>query len=375
MVIENFAPAFGPDDGRRRRGLSAHDGPLVKDCGKILSDFLGPFPLPPRHPLAAARFGLLALLPARTLARTFFRGPRARAVFAGMAAHSMLPLDWPATASFGLMLAVLAHAVGWPLARGGSQAIVSAMGEYFETLGGQITTGLEVSSLEMLPEAQNVLFDLTPRQILQITGERLPPGYRRALSRYRYGQGVFKLDYALDGPVPWTAKECGLAGTVHLGGTSDEIYEAEASVWRGEHPRRPFVLLSQPSLFDETRAPRGKHTLWAYCHVPHGSTVDMSQAVEDQIERFAPGFRGRILARHSLNSAEMELYNPNYIGGDINGGAQTLTQFFTRPVPRWSPYSTPDRRLFICSSSTPPGGGVHGMCGYHAAKAVLRGTG
>jgi phytoene dehydrogenase-like protein len=346
--------------------------PLVSDWLKILTDLLGPLPLPPRHPIAIARFGLLALLPASTLAKLFFRGPRARAIFSGMAAHSMIPLHFPATASFGLMLSLLAHAIGWPMARGGSQAIVNAMARYLESLGGRIITSAPVNHINELPAARAVLFDLTPRQIIRIAGDRLPAGYCKNLERYRYGPGVFKIDYALDGPLPWTAKECLRAGTVHLGGTAEEISAGEAAVWRGEHPARPFVLLTQQSLFDNTRAPQGSHTLWAYCHVPNGSTVDMSQAIEDQIERFAPGFRSRVIARRSMNAASMETYNPNYIGGDINGGAQTLDQFFTRPVVRWNPYAMPAEGLYICSSSTPPGGGVHGMSGFHAAKAVLK---
>jgi phytoene dehydrogenase-like protein len=229
-----------------------------------------------------------------------------------------------------------------------------------------------VEDVEMLLPARAVLFDLTPRQIVQIAGSRLPEGYRRALQGYRYGPGVFKLDYALDGPIPWKAEACRRAGTVHIGGTFEEISAAEAAVWRGAHPQRPFVLLTQQSLFDPTRAPEGKQTLWAYCHVPNGSTEDMTDAIEDQIERFAPGFRSRILERHSLTAAQMETYNANYIGGDINGGAQTLAQFFTRPVPRWNPYTMPADGLYICSSSTPPGGGVHGMCGFHAAQTTLR---
>lgn len=372
VLIENSVEASADSMGEDAAAYARLMIPLVSDWLKILDDLLGPLPLPPRHLFATARFGLLALLPAATLAKSFFRGPRARAVFAGMAAHSMIPLEHPATASFGLMLGLLAHAIGWPMARTGSQAIIDAMGRYLESLGGQIVTCTPVSSLDQLPDARSVLFDLTPRQLLPIAGERLPEGYRNALSRYRYGPGVFKLDYALDGPIPWTAKGCEQAGTVHVGGTLEEISAGEAAVWRGEHPQRPFVLVTQQSLFDDTRAPRGKHTLWAYCHVPNGSTVDMTQAMEDQIERFAPGFRSRILERHSLNAAQMQGYNANYIGGDINGGAQTLAQFFTRPVPRFSPYTTPAKGIFLCSSSTPPGGGVHGMCGYYGAKAALK---
>jgi phytoene dehydrogenase-like protein len=270
------------------------------------------------------------------------------------------------------MLGLLAHAIGWPMARTGSQAIVDAMSAYLQSLGGEVFTGTPVSDIEALPPSKAVLFDLTPRQIQCIAKSRLPEGYQRALGKYRYGPGVFKIDYALDGPIPWKADACHHAGTVHLGGQAEEISASEAAVWRGEHPQRPFVLLTQQSLFDPTRAPRGKHTLWAYCHVPNGSTVDMTQAIEDQIERFAPGFRSRIIERRALTAAQMQLYNPNYIGGDINGGAQTLAQFFTRPVPRWNPYTTPAKGIYICSSSTPPGGGVHGMCGYHAAKTALK---
>lgn len=366
--VEASAETMGEDAGAYQRLMI----PLVADWLKILTDLLGPLPIPPRHPIATARFGLPALLPASTLVRMLFRGPRARAVFAGMAAHSMLPLEAPATASFGLMLGLLAHAIGWPMARGGSQSIVDAMQRYLESLGGEVVTGCTVADLKSLPEARALLFDLTPRQIVRIAGDRLPQGYQNALGRFRHGPGVFKIDYALDGPIPWKAAACARAGTVHLGGTFEEISAGEAAVWRGEHPEKPFVLLTQQSLFDDTRAPQGKHTLWAYCHVPNGSTRDMTAAIEDQIERFAPGFRARILARHSRTAMQMEAYNANYIGGDINGGAQTLAQFFTRPVPRWVPYSTPAPGLYICSSSTPPGGGVHGMCGYHAARAALK---
>jgi phytoene dehydrogenase-like protein len=258
------------------------------------------------------------------------------------------------------------------MARGGSQSIVDAMAAYLQSLGGEIRTGSPVTRLGQLPGSRSLLFDVTPRQLLRIAGDTLPDGYRQALGRFRYGPGVFKIDYALDGPIPWRAEACRRAGTVHLGGTFEEISAAEAAVWRDEHPVRPFVLLTQQSLFDPTRAPDGKHTLWAYCHVPNGSTTDMTDAIENQIERFAPGFRNRILMRRSTNASQMEAYNPNYVGGDINGGAQTITQFFTRPVPRWVPYSTPVKGLYFCSSSTPPGGGVHGMCGYNAARAVIK---
>ncbi len=373
VVIQNSVEASADTMGRDAGAYNRLMIPLVHDWDKILLDLLGPLPVPPHHLLAIARFGPLALLPASTLVKTFFRGPRARAVFAGMAAHSMLPLDMPATSSFGLMLLLLAHAIGWPMARTGSQAIVDAMARYLQSLGGEIITGTPVSSLAELPESRSVLFDVTPRQLVSIAGERLPEAYRKALGRFRYGPGVFKIDYALDGPIPWKAPECARAGTVHVGGSFEEIDVSEQAAWHGRHAERPFVLVTQQSLFDPTRAPDGKQTLWAYCHVPNGSDRDMTRAIEDQIERFAPGFRSRILARHTSSAREVEQYNPNYIGGDINGGAQTITQFFTRPVARWVPYSTPVKGIYICSSSTPPGGGVHGMCGYHAAKAVLRG--
>lgn len=371
-VIQNSIEASAETLGEDAAAYTRLMIPLVSDWLKILTDLLGPLPLPPRYPLAIARFGIMALLPAKTFSKLLFRGPRARAIFSGMAAHSMLPLDAPVTASFGLMLALLAHAIGWPMARTGSQAIVEAMAAYLRSMGGSIVTGEPVTDINALPDARAVMFDLTPRQMVKIAGSRLPENYQRALGKFRYGPGVFKIDYALDGPIPWTAKACLQAGTVHLGGLAEEIEASEAAIWRGEHSERPFVLLTQQSLFDDTRAPRGKHTLWAYCHVPHGSSVDMSQAIENQIERFAPGFRDRILERRALSAAQMEVYNPNYVGGDINGGAQTITQFFTRPVARWNPYSTPAKGVYICSSSTPPGGGVHGMCGFHAAKSVLK---
>jgi phytoene dehydrogenase-like protein len=319
----------------------------------------------------ATRFGVPALLPARLLAETIFRDESARALFAGMAAHSIMPLERSPTAAAGLVLGSLAHTGGWPVARGGSQKIADALACYLVSLGGAIATNQPVESLDDLPEAGAYLCDVTPRQLLHIAGAHLPAGYQRQLRHYRYGPGVFKVDFALDGPIPWRAAECRLAATVHLGGTLEEIAAGERAVWAGQHPERPFVLLAQPSLFDSSRAPAGQHTVWAYCHVPNGSTRDMSSRIEQQIERFAPGFRDRILARHVMPPAAMQRYNANYIGGDINGGVQDLLQLFTRPVPRRSPYTTPNRRIYLCSSSTPPGGGVHGMCGYHTARAVL----
>jgi phytoene dehydrogenase-like protein len=315
---------------------------------------------------------MLAIQSARGLAENRFRDQPARALIAGLAGHGMLPLEKLTTASIGLVLGMLAHVVGWPIPRGGSQAISNAMTAYLESIGGQVITGQEVTSLDELPASSAILFDLTPRQILQICGERLPSGYRQKLTRYRYGPGVCKVDYALDEPIPWKSETCRQAGTIHLGGTLQEISASEKAVWRGEHPERPLVLLAQQSLFDDSRAPDGQHTAWAYCHVPHGSHQDVSDHITAQIERFAPGFRDLILSKHVYTAAKMESYNANYIGGDINGGVQDWRQLFTRPVARWSPYTTPLKGIFICSSSTPPGGGVHGMCGYHAARAALR---
>ena len=355
-------------DGGAYMGLMA---PLVADWDKLASEVLGPL-RPPRHPLVLARFGLRALRSARGLAESVFEGERARSLFAGLAAHSMLPLERRPTAAFGLLLGASGHSVGWPVPRGGSQSISNALASYLRSLGGEIVTNQNVRSVDDLPVARAVLLEVTPRQLLRIAGSRLPAGYRRKLGGYRYGPGAFKMDWALDGPIPWKAAECARAGTVHLGGTIGEIAASETAVWRGEHPERPYVLLAQQSLFDTTRAPDGKQTVWAYCHVPNGSTFDMADRIEAQIERFAPGFRDCILARNVMSPARLEEYNPNYVGGDINGGVQDLGQLFTRPVFRPVPYSTPARGIYICSSSTPPGGGVHGMCGYFAARAALR---
>ena len=345
--------------------------PLVRDWEKLTHDMLGPFRLP-RSPFVLARFGLRAIRSAVGLARSQFRGERARALFAGLGGHSMLPLERPISGAFCLVLGVSGHAVGWPAARGGSQKIPEALASYLRSLGGEIVASTRVESVDELPPARAVLFDVTPRQLIQIAGHRLPGGYVRRLRRYRYGVGVFKLDMALDGPVPWKAADCARAGTVHLGGTMEEVAASERAPWKGEHAEKPYVLLAQQSVFDSTRAPEGKHTVWAYCHVPNGSTYDMSERIELQIERFAPGFRDRVLARSSMSPVQLEEYNPNYVGGDINGGVQDMLQHFNRPTLRLVPYSTPAKGLYICSSSTPPGGGVHGMCGYFAARAALR---
>ncbi len=364
------AAGLGEDEARWRRIFA----PLAADAEPLLEDLLGPLHLP-AHPLALARFGARAAPSATLLARLSFRGARARGVFAGLSAHSMLRLDRPPSAAFGLTLGLLAHAVGWPFPQGGSQRISDALASYLRSLGGEIETGHRVESLAELGETRPVLLDVTPRGLLALAGDRLPTLYRRRLERYGYGPGVFKLDWALDGPIPWRAEECARSATVHLGATLDEIASSEAAPGRGEIGERPYVLLAQQSLFDQTRAPEGRHTGWAYCHVPNGSTVDMTERIEAQVERFAPGFRERILARSALGPADIERYNENYVGGDINGGAATLSQLFTRPVARVSPYSTPLPGVFLCSSSTPPGGGVHGMCGFHAGRAALRSVG
>lgn len=345
--------------------------PLVADWEKLKTELLGPLHLP-RHPVEIARFGLLAIRSARSLAKSLFRDEHARGFFAGLAAHSIMPLDRPLSAAFGLILGVLGHVVGWPMPRGGSQSIANALGSYFHSLGGEIITNTHVEFIDNLPPAHAILLDVTPRQVLQIVGHRLPFGYRRRLEGYRYGPGAFKVDWALMAPIPWKAKECTRAGTVHIGTTLEEITKSEREVWEGKYPEKPYVLVAQQSLFDPTRAPVGKHTAWAYCHVPNGSTFDMTERIESQIERFAPGFRDCIIARSTRSPVELEQYNPNYVGGDINGGVQDIRQLFTRPVARLVPYSTPVKGLYICSSSTPPGGGVHGMCGYHAAKAALK---
>jgi phytoene dehydrogenase-like protein len=343
--------------------------PLVRAWPALEASLLGPLRWP-RHPLALARFGALGLRSAAGVARHRLDGVPARALFAGLAAHSMLRLERAASAAFGLVLGVSAHVIGWPLPRGGAQRISDALASYLRSLGGQILTGTRVQSLDEFPAARALLCDVTPRQLLALDRHRLPVRYRRALGRYRYGPAAYKVDWALDAPVPWQAAACAQAGTVHLGATDSEIAASERAVAAGAHPERPFVLVAQPSLFDPSRAPPGKHTLWAYCHVPLASTVDMTERIERQIERFAPGFRARILARHVLPPAALERHNANLVGGDINGGTQDLAQLFLRPTART--YSTPVKGLYLCSAATPPGGGVHGMCGYFAARAALR---
>ncbi len=369
--VEVTAGGLGRDAGAYRRLMA----PLVARWSAVTEDLLGPPPLPPHHPIALAWFGIEAILPAALLARLWFRGERAAALFAGMAAHSILPLERPGSAAFGLVLAMAGHAVGWPFARGGSQAIADALAACLRDLGGEIVTRQRVTALADLPPARALLFNVSPSNLLAIAGDRLPAGYRRRLARYRHGPAAFKIDWALDGPIPWRAPACRQAGTVHLGGTAAEIARSEREVWQGLHPERPYIILAQPSLFDPTRAPRGKHTAWAYCHVPNlrvAPSEEMTERIEAQVERFAPGFRQRILARHVMTPADFEAYNPNYVGGDIIGGSQDLQQFFARPVLSRTPYATPAEGIYLCSASTPPGGGVHGLCGYHAAQAALR---
>lgn len=364
--VEQTAAELGVDEAAYRQFY----GWQARHADAIFSDFLGPFPLIPRHPLLMARFGINALLPAHMLAKLRFRGERARALFAGMASHAIMPLDDVTTAAFGMMLALTAHASGWVFAQGGAQRLADALASYFRSLGGEIVTDHMVVSLKELPPSRAIFLDVTPRQIVAMAGDMLPPRYRQKLIGYRYGSGVYKMDFALSAPIPWRSTRTAQAATVHIGGTLEEFVESEREVGHGQHPERPFVLLTQPTLFDPTRAPEGKHVAWAYCHVPHGSTVDMSDRIEAQIERFAPGFRETILAKNSLTTDQMEGHNPNYIGGDINGGIQDWRQLFTRPMLRLNPYSTPLDNLYICSSSTPPGGGVHGMSGYHAARSA-----
>ena len=342
--------------------------PFVERWNEFAPEILRPVSFLPRHPLLMARFGMVALQSAQAFARRF-RDPRTRALFAGFAAHSFLCLDEPLSAAFGILMAVPAHAVGWPIPRGGAQSLTNALCSVLSSLEGTVRTSSPVENLGALENYDLFLCDLTPRQLVKIAAQKLSESYKRRLGRYRYGAGVFKVDYALNAPIPWKASECLRAATVHLGGSFEEIAASEKAVRNGQHAERPFVLLAQPSLFDSTRAPAGKHTAWAYCHVPHGSKVDVLQKLEDQIERFAPGFRECILARHAFSPADLENMDANLVGGDISGGVMDVRQILFRPTRRH--YATSARDIYICSSSTPPGGGVHGMCGYHAAKMAL----
>ena len=362
--IENTCQSLGLD-GNAYYSLV---GRLAEKWSLLEKHILGPICLP-SHPLLMAEFGIHAIQPASHLAKSSFKSSPARALFAGLAAHSLMPLESWGTSAVGLVLAAIAHVRGWPIAKGGSQRIADALASYLRSLGGEIVTGVHVRSQKDLPRSRIVLCDLSPRGLLQIVGERLPMSYRRALERYQYGPGVFKVDWALRGPIPWMAPHCAEAGTVHLGGTISEIARSERESWRNEISERPFVLLAQPSLFDPSRAPAGCHTAWAYCHVPTGAKFDMTERIEAQVERFAPGFKELILARSTRSAAQLEGKNANLVGGNITGGANALRQLFLRPTFRL--YETPVRGLFLCSASTPPGAGVHGMCGYHAAIRAL----
>ncbi len=365
--LEQTAEQLGRDARAYRRLVE----PFLRDPHALLRDGLGPLRWPSR-PLQFARFGMTGFWPSTWLGSVVFREAPARALLAGCAAHSILPLSHLLTSAMALMFLVVGHVEPWPVARGGSAAITDALASYLRSLGGVVRTGRWVRSAADLPPARAYLFDTDPHQLARIVGDALPAGYRRRLERYRMGPGVFKVDWALDGPIPWKDATCLEASTVHVSGTMEETAASEAAMFRGREPERPFLIVLQQSQIDATRAPDGRHTGYAYCHVPSGSTFDMTDRIEAQIERFAPGFRERILARHGTSTAELERENPNYVGGAITGGMADVTQFFTRPVVRADPYATPHPRVFLCSGSTPPGGGVHGMCGHHAARSVLR---
>jgi phytoene dehydrogenase-like protein len=369
MPLEATCARLGEDGPAYRRAI----GPLVRRWQELVPMIQQPLLRWPAHPGLLARFGALALWPAAASARLLFRTSAARALFAGLAAHAVLPLEAMGCAAFGWVLAAAAHAVGWPIPRGGSQSISNALASYFESLGGRIVTNTRIGSLDELGDAAPILFDLTPRQFLAVAGKHLPERFCRRMESYRYGPGVFKIDWALSAPIPWTAGECARAGTVHVGGSLEEIAASERAAAGHTTAQRPFVLVVQPSLFDASRAPAGRHTAWAYCHVPHASTADMTEPIESQVERFAPGFRARILARHTFSPARLERHNANLVGGDITGGAQDLRQFVLRPTRLF--YRTPLEGVYLCSSSTPPGGAVHGMCGFHAAEIALRARG
>ncbi len=371
ILLERSVERTAAGLGRDARAYQRLVGPFVDRAGELLADAMAPLRIP-QHPIQMARFGLRAAFSANRLARLLFREERARALLAGCAGHSVLPLSQPLTAALGVLFAVTGHAEDWPVARGGSHAITRALAAYLASLGGELETGHRVERLDALPAARVVLFDTSPEQLARIAGDALPAGYRRRLGRYRYGPGVFKLDWALDGPIPWKDPACLTASTVHVGGTLEEICASERDMYQGRHSERPYLIVCQQSQFDPTRAPAGKHTGYAYCHVPHGSTLDRTAVIEAQIERFAPGFRDRILARHTMNTADFERHNANYKGGAITGGVADALQLFNRPVTRLDPYSTPNPRLFICSAATPPGGGVHGQCGYWAARSAIR---
>jgi phytoene dehydrogenase-like protein len=366
--IDVTAERLHGDSGAYRRLME----PLARKWDDLSVEFLQPMLHWPRHPITLAHFGILALCPATLLAKFVFKGDPARALFSGIAAHSFLPLSAPVSSAFALVLGLAGHAVGWPVPRGGSQQISNALADYLRELGGKIEVNRRVTTLHDLPKARVILLDVSVWEFLRIAGQELPPRYRARLESFRHAPGVFKLDYALSEPIPWKAEVCRRAGTIHLGGDINEIAATEREISNGKIPERPFVLVAQQSLFDETRAPHGQHTLWAYCHVPFNCRMDMSDQIESQIERFAPGFRDCVLARHATTAADLVGSNPNLAGGDISGGAANLMQLLARPILSTTPYRTPLPGVYLCSSSTPPGGGVHGMCGYHAACAALR---
>ena len=365
--LDRTVKALGKDE-KIWRSLFAY---FSKHGEKIIHDSLKPLGIP-KYPIPFTRFGLNALWPATTYSRFKFKEARTKALFAGCAAHSVLPLDFWFTSALGLMFSLTGHMVNWPVAKGGSTSITKAMADYFQSLGGEIRTSTFVQTLDELPEAKAYIFDTDPKQLADIAAKQLPSSYQKRLNKYNYGPGVFKVDWALDGPIPWKDPNCLLASTVHVGGTMEEVAISEKMAWEGKHCENPFLILCQQSQFDSSRAPKGNHTGYAYCHVPNGSTKDMTKYIEDQIERFAPGFKDLVLAKHTSNTQSFYQYNPNYLGGAITGGAADISQLFTRPVARLNPYTTPNSKIFICSASTPPGGGVHGMCGYWAARAALK---
>ena len=345
---------------------------LVQNWDKLLDDVLQPMLHLPRHPVLLARFGLRAILPAKRLAESLFKEEKAKALFAGLAMHSVQPLEAPASAAIALVLGLIGHALGWPIPKGGAQRITNALESFYRSLGGDVATGTRIGNLRELPSARIIMLDVTPKQFLRLAEDRLPGRYATRLERFRYGPGIFKIDYALNSPIPWGAPDCRNAATVHVGGPEEQIAQSARDVYQGRHPDRPFVLLAQPTLFDPSRAPDGKHIAWAYCHVPNRSTYDMTGRMENQIERFAPGFRDCIIAKQISMTPDLEQHNANLVGGSIDGGSQSLAQMLARPVFSASPYRTPVRGVYLCSSSTPPGGGVHGMCGYNAAMLALK---
>ncbi|WKN43736.1 phytoene desaturase family protein [Tunicatimonas pelagia] len=364
--VEITADSLGVDAEAYRSLMK----PIVNNWNQIAPDFLGPLRIP-KHPLKLAGFGLKALRSTTSLANSLFKTPEAKGFFAGLAAHSTLPLEKTATSAIGLVLGALGHVVGWPFPKGGAKAITDALVSYLQSLGGEIEAGREVRAITDIPPCRATVWDVTPWQLLEIKGLALPTNYRKQLQYFQYGPGIFKIDWALSDPIPFKNPKANQAATIHLGGTLEEIALSERDAWHKKHTSHPYVLLVHQSPFDSTRAPVGKHTAWAYCHVPRYSLQDMTEAIEAQVKRFAPDFRDTILGKHTMHTRQVNQYNPNYIGGDINGGAQTINQIFTRPTFSLTPYRTAKKGVYLCSSSTPPGGGVHGMCGYHAAQTVL----